>query len=175
MSETDKRNVVLSDFSEDEELAIAYLCGTATGYLKPNSAEERSGRKAVARLLRRNETSYLVRGAIADLIDPNPGPREHRQFVVTARGRGVPPKNVRDQTIALFIHFEHEKKVPMKRAIGEAAKKYGVSERQARRVWEKRRHVLKKVFDEVRSKFLHGADVVDRVSLQYSRAASTAK
>jgi hypothetical protein len=81
--------------------------------LKPGSFEERSGRQALARLLRSSQPlSRIVRYMLANLVDPEAG--DTRAILLMRRTRARLPASIRDHDIAYFIAWRVENGTAMK-------------------------------------------------------------
>jgi hypothetical protein len=98
--------------------SIAFLHGRrglhgGIEYLKPGSFEERSGRQALARLLRSSQPlSRIVRYMLANLVDPEAG--DTRAILLMRRTRARLPASIRDHDIAYFIAWRVENGTAMK-------------------------------------------------------------
>jgi hypothetical protein len=132
----------------DEELALEYLEGKwehiqgcdVFKIIRPNSAQEKRARQALARLLRQpGKVSPSILYWLATLIDPAPQRFQTRQFAIVQRGRGVPPNFGRDIGIARYIAEQKEGGMKIDLVVSSAARLYRVSSAQAYRAWRKHR------------------------------------
>jgi len=126
---------------QDLLAAIALLHGRrgqygGVEYLKPGSFAERSGRQALARLLRGPQPlSHLVRHMLANLFDTEfYGPRE---LFLKRRGKARLPASIRDHEVAHFIAWRVETGMPMKNAKADATAHFKVSKSTLNRAWSK--------------------------------------
>jgi hypothetical protein len=105
-------------------------------YLKPGSFEERSGRQALARLLRGDQPlSRIVRHMLANLIDPEPS--DARELLMVRRRKARLPASIRDHDIAYFIAWRLENGIAMKAARMDAIDHFKISAATMNRAWGK--------------------------------------
>ena len=136
------------DDQDDKHLAIELLFGRfveAAGkvsfeYLKAGSDRERLAWAALARLLVKikgdDPLLRLVLLHLSNLIDPDS--TEPRKLVVQRRrGSKQPTPNIIEQHITLDIADAIANDIKIDSAVNQAAKRYGFSERQIRRIWAK--------------------------------------
>jgi hypothetical protein len=122
--------------------AIAFLHGQrglhgGVEYLKPGGFAERSGRQALARLLRGSQPlSRILRIMLANLIDTDfcGHPRE---FCLKRRGKMRLPASIRDHEVAHFIAWRVETGMPMKNAKADAMAYFKVSNSTLNRAWSR--------------------------------------
>jgi hypothetical protein len=139
----------------DLQHSVAFLFGRfgshgGREYLEAKSFEERTGRQALARLLRSNEPlSWIVRNLLANLIDVES--RDPRELCFKRRSKKRQPESIRDYEIAYFIAWQVGTGKLMKNAKADAighftGGKKKVSHSTVNRAWSK-----------------HGAAMRDRV------------
>jgi hypothetical protein len=127
---------------QDLLAAIAFLHGRrglhgGAEYLKPGSFAERSGRQALARLLRRSQPlSRIVRHMLANLIDTEfcGHPREFR---LKRRGKTRLSASIRDHEVAHFIAWRVETGMLMKNAKADAMDHFKITKATMNRAWSK--------------------------------------
>jgi hypothetical protein len=137
---------------EDEELAIEFLLGTpgpkGRTYLQPGSERELKARAVLARIMLTEAPDGYFTRLVAALIDPPRRSAIIKRKIVFQRARGTPVVvgDRRRVEIAAFMHDQLQKQKRgatagnararnLKRVVGAAQDKFGVSRATVMKVW----------------------------------------